>query len=122
MTKDDCYRYEDCSAPICPMDAESLKYCSWFPDEDICKKQPLPGWVKKQRKLSRKMNFENGCFTYKMLNHGCKFYPGTKGINPDKGPAHEQEEGWIKDHPKYTPSKKQIEASKKSPVAMGKAG
>jgi len=91
---------------LCPEDPESLSHSSWFADEEICRKRPVPEWVKRQRRIAKKLNFDNerGCFTKKMLERKAKISFKMHGVDPSKGPPHKQEEKWLKNHP--GPSKK----------------
>ena len=109
----DCKYFDACSSPICPKSESSLKHCAWFPDEEICRIADAPPWVSRQKKLSRKLNFESGCFTVRMLERNCKVTATLKGIDPDRGDPHKFEDAWLKDHPEYKASKKQIENARK---------
>ena len=62
-----CTLYENCIAPLCPLDQSSLGGI-WYPDEEICRSrtQGNPPWMKAQRKLSRVA--AGGYFTVEMLN------------------------------------------------------
>jgi hypothetical protein len=106
MSNQKCKYFCDCSAPLCPEDPESLSHSSWFADEEICRKRPVPEWVKRQRRIAKKLNFDNerGCFTKKMLERKAKISFKMHGVDPSKGPPHKQEEKWLKNHP--GPSKK----------------
>jgi hypothetical protein len=98
----DCKYFDGCSAPLCPRD-EGVADRTWFPDEDICRMADVPGWVKRQRKISRKAA-EGGYFTLAMLNHDCRITQGMKGIDPngtDKERAAD-EAAWLKAHPVIT--------------------
>jgi len=50
----DCCYFEHCTAPLCPLDKASLKRATWFPDEPICRRRDIPGWVKKQKELRKR--------------------------------------------------------------------
>jgi hypothetical protein len=58
----ECKYFDGCSAPLCPQD-EGVADRTWFSDEDICRLADVPGWVKRQRKVSRKAA-HGGYFTY----------------------------------------------------------
>jgi hypothetical protein len=76
---------------------------TWFPDEAICRLADVPGWVKRQRKVSRKAA-EGGYFTLAMLNQDCRLSRGIKGIDPN-GTDKERAAGeaaWFKAHPDIT--------------------
>jgi hypothetical protein len=97
-----CTYFDGCSAPLCPRD-EGIAARAWFPDEDICRLSDVPGWVKRQRKVSRRAAPE-GYFTMAMLNQDCRIAQGMKGIDPD-GSAEERascEAAWFKAHPVIT--------------------
>ena len=44
---EDCIHFDYCSAPICPLEdkIKNLNYI-WYPDEEICRLQTVPKWVK----------------------------------------------------------------------------
>lgn len=111
-----CKYYNTCSAPLCPMDKDSLEHCAWFPSEEICRCVPSPRWVKRQRKLDKKLSFDNGCFTYQMLQQNCKITPALRGINPDEAEPHSLEDTWIEKHPNNKLSEKQQAAFQKMAV------
>lgn len=99
--KNDCGHFDYCSASICPEDPSSLEHCAWFPDEEICRKRHVPEWVKRQKRIARKLNydFERGCFTKRMLERKAKITSKLHGVDPEKGHPHDQEEKWLKHHP-----------------------
>jgi hypothetical protein len=102
----DCKYFESCSAPLCPKD-EGTADRTWFPDEDICRLADVPGWVKRQKKISRKAalgSSPGGYFTLAMLKQDCRIRKGMKGIDPD-GTDKERavcEAAWFKAHPVMT--------------------
>ncbi len=104
--KSECRYFDGCNAPLCPIDEGSIKHCAWFPDEEICRKRDVPEWVKRQKRIAKKVNydFERGCFTVNMLMRKAQITSKMYGVDPGKGPAHSQEERWLKYHP--GPSKK----------------
>ncbi|MBD3328466.1 helix-turn-helix domain-containing protein [Candidatus Peregrinibacteria bacterium] len=110
-----CAFFNECSAPLCPLDNRYLNNCYWFPDEEICRKKPAPQWVKRQRKIAKALNysFEKGYFTLKMLQRKCKVTKNFRGLNPDKGELKLQEENWLKKHPEYIPPETQINQGRK---------
>jgi hypothetical protein len=98
----DCKYFDGCSAPLCPKD-EGVADRTWFPDEDICRLADVPGWVKRQRKISKKAA-PDGYFTLAMLKQDCRTSKGIKGIDPD-GTDKERaawEAAWFKAHPVIT--------------------
>jgi hypothetical protein len=87
---------------LCPKD-EGVADRTWFPDEDICRLKDVPGWVKRQRKVSRRATPE-GYFTMAMFNQDCRIPQGMKGIDPN-GSEEERaacEAAWFKAHPVIT--------------------
>ena len=98
MTKKECNHFDSCSAPICPLDAESLENCYWFPDEEICKNTAeKKNWIKRQRKIARVVEDKETYYTVAMLKHNCQIKQATKGIDPDgtDGEREAAEEKWI---------------------------
>jgi hypothetical protein len=99
----DCKYFDGCSAPLCPKDGGAALR-AWFPDEDICRLADVPGWVRRQRKVSRKAAVQGGYFTLAMLEHDCRIPQGMKGIDPD-GTGKERAAGeaaWFTAHPVMT--------------------
>jgi hypothetical protein len=98
----DCKYFDGCSAPLGPRD-EGVADRTWFPDEDICRLADVPGWVKRQRKVSRKAAL-GGYFTLAMLRHDCRISKGMKGIGPDGTDKKRvaDEAAWFKAHPVIT--------------------
>ena len=99
LTAKDCLQFESCSAPICPMFGSSG---IWFPDEEICTSRnysALP-WIKRQRKISRKVRNKDFLFTYEMLNHNCIVTVATEGLDPDADFADTETlvKRWLKKH------------------------
>ena len=111
--KDSCTHFDECSAPICPIDSESIKNCAWFPDEDVCQLiVGVPDWIRRQRRIAKKgYGVERGCFTVRMLERKCRL-PGN-GVNPNDGEPHELEDEWIKNHPVLVISESQRAAGAK---------
>lgn len=99
MNNINCPRFEDCSAPICPLQQNTIYGGIWYPDEDICtakKFQTLP-WVKKQKAIA-KINAPNDrYFTVEMLEAVRQVRKGIEGINPDQPleQARKAEKKWI---------------------------
>jgi len=122
MGKKRCRYFEECNAPLCPNDESSAAHCSWFPGEEICRLQQHPAWVTRQHKIARKLphDMESGCFTVRMLQRNCVMGSDFAGVDPDKGPAHEQEDVWLKKHPEYVPTEEHRERGKKLAAAYKK--
>jgi len=103
MKAEDCKRFDGCSAPLCPMDMDSLISSAWFPGEDIC---PLHAsckldWIRNQRKITKKSRNLDFDFTLRMLKQNCVISRGIKGLDPDHDiSARERDENrWLKQHP-----------------------
>ena len=77
-----CSLYENCIAPLCPLDRSSLNGI-WYPGEEICRSrtQGNPPWMKAQRKLSRVAG--GGYFTVEMLNRMIVIRKGNTGLDPN---------------------------------------
>ena len=104
MSCETCRYFESCSAPICPEDPESLAYCAWFSDEEICKRADYAGvsWIKRQKRIARatQKDFWRGCFTMAMLDHPCTIHSSIKGLDPEKGEISEARvKEWMSKHP-----------------------
>lgn len=105
----DCRYFDTCSAPLCPLDVESLECGLWYPEEDVCRKSGID-WIRKQRRIKNKTNSPDKYFTHKMLIHNCRI--STCGINPAND-RHKEEKKWISDHP----VKKQISEKKRKELS-----
>jgi len=105
MERMNCHKYISCSAPICPLDEESIKNSLWFVNEEICVKSDVPLWVKIQRRIARKMkgmdHFAVGYFKVKMLESNPKVSTRLKGIILGRGQSSkriEVENAWLEKH------------------------
>jgi hypothetical protein len=80
----DCLKFEECSAPLCPL-ADNLKDLVSYPDEEICrarKFQSLP-WIKKQKRIAKLgLTIDDGFFTVEMLNSIRAITKNLKGADP----------------------------------------
>jgi hypothetical protein len=83
MTNPKCKYYENCSAPLCPLDEESLEFGIWYPDEEICRKRGID-WVKKQKKIVKVGASADYYFDYQSLKSIKQIRKGIKGQDPDK--------------------------------------
>ena len=115
MSNPQCHYFQTCNAPLCPEDEQSVKFCSWFPDEDICRKAGVGEWVARQKKVRKATDgsWEAGCFTVRMLARRCKIGRGIKGLDPDKGPSWALEDAWLDKRPEFVASEKQRAQSRK---------
>ena len=69
----ECQHYfqNNCNAPICQLDENSIKNGIWYADEEICRSRKYPKllWLKNQKKIKKKTtNPEDGYFNVTMLN------------------------------------------------------
>jgi len=88
-----CTLYENCIAPLCPLDRSSLNGI-WYPDEEICRSRTQGNfpWMKAQRKLSRVA--AGGYFTVEMLNRLVVIRKGIAGLDPNL-PEEPQLRSWF---------------------------
>lgn len=105
--RDECQKFDECSAPLCPNNPDSLGDI-WFPDEEICTKHS-PNWVKVQRKTAERAS--GGYFTSDMLKQNCRINQGITGLDPDE-PEPAQLKAWLKKHP----SKKELSETEKAEI------
>lgn len=77
-----CPKYENCEAPLCPLDLEKKQ--PWYIDEDVCKlpeHKELP-WVVLQRKLKSKRSKDpEKEWSYEELLAECKERGMLKKVN-----------------------------------------
>jgi hypothetical protein len=97
--KVNCPKFEDCSAPLCPLDESSLKNGVWYPGEEICKARRLqnPDWIRRQKAIVKARAASDKYFTVAMLQAIKQVRRGVEGINPDQPleKAKEAERKWI---------------------------
>jgi len=122
VKRQECKRYDTCSAPLCPMDDQSLQNGIWYPDEEICHNQAYRSltWIKNQKKIAKKAcpvgigprkkgydsygvgSYGAGAmdryFTLKMLDRNIVIRKGIEGLDPDHDEAY-QLRRWLKAHP-----------------------
>jgi len=97
-----CEYYQVCNAPLCPMCKNSLSYCVWYADEDICSLRKFSKllWIKNQRKIKKFIIESDGYFIVDMLDRKFRITKALKGIDSDKGrEAGEETNRWFKKHP-----------------------
>ena len=94
----DCTCRESCSAPLCPLDQESLENGIWYPGEDICTKRGVE-FTARQRRIARTAagSFLQTCFTASMLKHKFAISKGLRGLNPETR-SPETEKKWFEKH------------------------
>jgi len=91
MASPECKKFDDCSAPLCPIEIDKLKpgspWLIWYPDEEVCqlKGARKPDWVKKQRLIVRSHGSTAGFFSLNMLQGIGRVQRGITGANPDLG-------------------------------------
>lgn len=125
MRSEKCPRFEECSAPLCPLD-KSLKQGIWYPDQEICKRKGFGDrdFIKAQKKIVKVKSDPNYYFTIQMLKRNCKIGKGMCGIDPDETEK-PQLQNWLKVHPvlqKRTLSPKQIKSQRKFSDRSKKGG
>jgi len=83
MTAERCRLFEDCLAPLCPLDPISLKGV-WYSDEGICRSRTHGNlaWIRAQRKIARVRAV--GYFTLEMLHDIRTARKGMAGLDPNE--------------------------------------
>lgn len=94
-----CTLFENCLAPLCPLDTVSLKGI-WYPDEEICRSRSQGGrpWIRAQRRLAKVAGSGVGYFTLEMLNRLVVIRKGITGLDPDL-PEESQLRAWFQKRP-----------------------
>ena len=79
-----CTLFENCLAPLCPLDTVSLKGI-WYPDEEICRSRSQGGrpWIRSQRRIAKVASHGAGYFTIEMLSRLVVIRKGITGLDPD---------------------------------------
>jgi hypothetical protein len=99
MNNINCPKFEDCSAPVCPLQQNAIGHGIWYPDEEICiaRKFLTLGWVRKQKAIVKVKAPEDRYFTVEMLEAIKQVRKGIEGISPDQllEQAKEAERKWI---------------------------
>lgn len=77
-----CGLYEECIAPLCPLDRSSLKGI-WYPNEEICRSRTHGNltWIRAQRKIARAK--ATGYFNLEILNSIRTIRKGIMGLDPN---------------------------------------
>jgi len=98
-----CKRFDGCSAPLCPMDKGSLSNGIWYPMESYCTYRAYSNllWVRRQRKISKKVRNQDFYFNYEMLCRNCRITAATEGLDADRTKITEAQQlkRWLKRHP-----------------------
>jgi len=109
---DNCKNFDDCSAPMCPRDAEAAQ-TAWFADEPVCRLHEVPEWVKRQQKIAKTgIGKTAGFFTLPMLERDCMIKKGITGIDPDGTDSDREmaEKAWLEKHLAKKPIPKETRA------------
>ena len=102
---EDCRTFEECSAPLCPLD-ENLYERTWFPDEPICRSKNHGSgmqWMISQRKVRKKSADSTTCYTLRMLDRNFVVKKGIKGVEPDSKDFPDAVRKWIRERPEIDP-------------------
>ena len=96
-----CKYFDSCSAPICPLDPDSMKHAIWYPDEEICRNEEFKDllWIENMRKIKEAIKIlknANFYFTVEMLDRKLVIDSKVKGIDPDSKNTDKQEADWGK--------------------------
>lgn len=112
--KKECDHFNTCSAPLCPLDNESMEHGIWYSDEEVCKVLRFARlmWIRNQKKIQRKSKDDSTYYTVEMINRKIIIRGGVMGINPNRDNTKELEQKWIENHPEFVMSVKKIEAAK----------
>jgi hypothetical protein len=99
MSSKACQYFDGCSAPVCPMDTQSLIHGAWFANEEICRRGDQAGtpMVRAQKRIAKatKRDFDRGCFNAEMLTKITKIGSATKGLDPETPLTPERVAKWI---------------------------
>jgi len=100
LNKFNCPNFDTCSAPLCPLDENSIKNEIWYPDEEVCHKRDAPDWVKKQKAIAKVKAPSDKFFTVVMLRALRQIRRGISGFSPDQTlqEAEAAEKRWIEEH------------------------
>jgi len=104
MASDKCPRFNNCNAPLCPLDRESLEFGIWYPDEEICQNRNFSKlrWIRNQKKILKVNAPKDRYFSFTMLKRKCVIGKKMQGLDPDE-PEGPQLERWLKQHPERKP-------------------
>jgi hypothetical protein len=96
-----CRYFDQCDAPICPLDEQSLQSGTWYPDEPICRilRFSKLRWIKNQKKIAKIGSYESGFFIKDMLDRRLVIRKGIEGINPNSFDTQKQIRQWLTAHP-----------------------
>jgi len=101
MNRVDCPNFEKgCSAPLCPLDENSITNQIWYPGvEEICSRKDFQSldWIQKQKAIVKAKAPAEKYFTVPMLQAINQVRKGIQGLDPAHPleKAKEAEKGWI---------------------------
>ena len=99
QSKPDCPKFDDCSAPLCPLQQNTVDGGIWYPDEEICKRRNFQNldWIRKQKAIIKAKAPNDRYFTVEMLKAIKQVRKGIEGIDPDQPleQGQEAERKWI---------------------------
>lgn len=75
-----------CSAPLCPLDEQSVERGVWYPSEPICVRHgQREKWLRVQKRLARRLAGvpDSGLFSVRMLEGLGAVGAATRGLSPD---------------------------------------
>ena len=103
MEAKECIRFDSCSAPLCPLDENSLNNGIWYFDEEICHLREfchLP-WIRNQKKIAKKARDYDSYFTLRMLEQNCMIKAGITGIDSETplDAVEREEKKWLNNQP-----------------------
>ena len=91
-----CPHFLDCSAPLCP-DEANLEKSAWFPCEEVCCRRESIDFVAVQRRIRRAGISSGTCFTVAMLRRNIPITKTLRGLDPER-PRAEALESWLARH------------------------
>jgi len=98
----DCPKFNICSAPLCPLNKNSLKNGEWYPNDEICHKvseRKNKRWIKIQRRIQKKTNGnpDIGEFNFAMLERIKAVGSKIHGLGDIRKPPLLRT--WLQNHP-----------------------
>ena len=119
MTEIACGLFENCLAPLCPLDTNSLKGI-WYSDEEICRSRTHGNltWIRAQRKIARVK--ASGYFTLEMLADIRTARRGMTGLDPNED-EQVQLRRWLDIHARKRSTPESDGRKKALPVMAGNA-
>lgn len=99
MNQIDCPHFDNCSAPLCPLQPDTVDGSIWYPDEEICNRKDFQSldWIANQKAIVKAKAPADKYFSASMLQFIRQVRKGIEGINPDQPlkQAKEAERKWI---------------------------